>query len=119
MRTSFFATLALVLALSLASGGFFGYCPEDNLYYQTLTSKCDGMWTSFDLDRVIANSNGNLVWRINGGFYGSCGSSIGGTCNLQSSVLGCDCSDGNGHWHWTTINLNDHIAYGSGGIYYN
>ncbi|GAW24900.1 hypothetical protein ANO14919_144950 [Xylariales sp. No.14919] len=54
--------LAVPSTLQARSGGFFDHCPENNLYYSTLNSKCDGVWTSIDLNHGIGNGNGNLIW---------------------------------------------------------
>ncbi|KAK4167957.1 hypothetical protein QBC43DRAFT_331134 [Cladorrhinum sp. PSN259] len=105
--------------VSIMSGGFFNSgCSENNLWYTTINSKCNGVWTSLDLNPYIINANGQLKWG-GGGFGASCGSGAGGTCNLQWSVLGCDCKKTNGQVVWTTVELNQHLAYSNGRLYVN
>ena len=58
--TSAFALISVPAAV--LAGGFFESCPENNLYYSTINSKCNGKWTSFDLNKAIGTSNGDLFW---------------------------------------------------------
>ncbi|KAK5659116.1 hypothetical protein OQA88_1206 [Cercophora sp. LCS_1] len=115
MRTSLILTASSLAPLTLAVGGFTEQCHENNLWYQTINSRCPDGWTSFDLDRVLGNNNGRLVWQIGGSYFKGCaGAQSGKTCNLQGSVLGCDCLDNQGNWHWATIDLGEfgnYLAY--------
>ncbi|KAI0516767.1 hypothetical protein F5B22DRAFT_646506 [Xylaria bambusicola] len=105
--------------LEARSGGFYESCPENNLYYSTLNSKCKGTWTSIDLNHVIGNRQGNLVWSA--GFFYSCGniSKPGTQCSLQYDNLSCYCSASDGTVYWTSISLNTHLAYENGKLFYN
>ncbi|KAK3995002.1 hypothetical protein QBC44DRAFT_305622 [Cladorrhinum sp. PSN332] len=103
------------------SGGFFNSgCSENTLYYTTIHSKCQGTWISLDLNAYITNDNGQLRW--GGSDYGhTCAHNAkgGGSCNLQYSILGCDCKNMDGRAVWATVELNQHLAFIDGKLVVN
>ncbi|KAM7186130.1 Cyanovirin-N [Naviculisporaceae sp. PSN 640] len=100
----------------LAKRSFYDTCQD--CYWKgmasswTMECRCrnksgDWPWTSINLNNCLANANGQLVWRRNGGAGGSC---IAGDMGYRNSV--------GGWWVWATcaplkydssINLNERI----------
>ncbi|KAK4206387.1 hypothetical protein QBC37DRAFT_393491 [Rhypophila decipiens] len=63
-------------------------------------------WTRIVLNRCLANANGQLDWRRNGGFQGSCSSYVlEGNRNFQSK---CRNNAGATNWAWAK-NLEERI----------
>ncbi|KAK6543498.1 hypothetical protein TWF694_000244 [Orbilia ellipsospora] len=68
---------------------------------------------SVDVNTCIANDNGNLHWRKNGGFSGSC--TIDLATGVQSNgYLIARCRKDNGSTVITGIYLNDHLVNRNG-----
>ncbi|KAI1163122.1 hypothetical protein F5B18DRAFT_621376 [Nemania serpens] len=118
---------ALALALAPApstavaqSGGYYDHCTNSLIVYSTLISKCDGVWTSIDLNHGIADWNGQLIFDGTGYFL-NCGinAKTNGQCTLTYDVLGCDCRTSAGTVVWSTLSLSSHLAYDSGYLLFN
>ncbi|KAI0539429.1 hypothetical protein GGR58DRAFT_464919 [Xylaria digitata] len=112
--------LAVPSTLQARCGGFYDSYPENNLYYSTINSKCNGSWTSIDLNQTIGNSNGKLIWASAAFFY-SCGDIVkpGSQCTLQNDILGCYCKGWDGAIKWSNISLSTHLVYKSGRLFFN
>lgn len=99
---------------ALATGDFSNTCREINLVNQTtVRAICkrrdqSEQYTTTDLNRYIANADGQLSWDLNGGkFILTCQQP-----NLLGEIqrLGAYCKKRNGATQITFINLNEHIA---------
>ena len=110
-------TSFLAQDIALAGGGFSTSCLQVNLNHSSdgweLDATCRAKNQSLvnnhlPLNPHIANDNGNLVWRKNGGFSASAyDCNIYGQTNIQLTCLAQD----RGGLLWTSsINLDDEIA---------
>jgi hypothetical protein len=64
MRYIAFLSVLGLAGTVAATGEFFQSCPVNELYYGTLMSKCGAnkQYYSIDLNLLIGNDNGRLVW---------------------------------------------------------
>ncbi|QRV73814.1 CVNH domain protein [Ceratobasidium sp. AG-Ba] len=106
---------AILATPAIAGGGFSASCSGYGVSGTTLTANCsDGKggsrWSSIDLNRCIANYNGNLVCAANGGFGGSCSG-----CGIRTGAyMICGCRGGSNP---TPIaNLDDCVANYGGNL---
>ena len=111
--------LATIVSLALgitirdtkALGAFQRTCNSVTLKASTLTAKCqamNGSWrdTSVDLNRCLANMNGNLQWAVNGNYIAS---SRG--CALRLPNLICNSQRANQSWNSSaSINIDAGIT---------
>lgn len=120
-RFLFIWTAVLTLAGTLASdafadGDFDRSCHNVGLIFPqntgpTLVAECtkrDGTTetSGIVLTNLIANDNGHLVWRVGGGFSGSCQESR----IREVPLLGAICTRNDGSPNPSTLNLAERIA---------
>ncbi|KAF2993413.1 hypothetical protein E8E14_001198 [Neopestalotiopsis sp. 37M] len=111
MRSTTFLTLSFAPMVALAeTGPWFNYCGSNSLDNAALVASCSGGQTSIDLNQGIGNSNGQLVWQANGGYFGSCAKN-GGNCDLQFDILICDCKNTSGDNKQSSLSLSEHLDY--------
>ncbi len=100
--------------VALAGGGFSTSCSQVNLNHSSdgweLDATCRAKNQSLvnnhlPLNPHIANDDGNLVWRKNGGFSASAY-----RCNLGGANLTCYTFRRDGSYTLGSINLDDEIA---------
>jgi CVNH domain len=131
-RFSFISFAVLTLAGTLTSdafadGNYSHSCRTTALLVGTvLEANCkkrDGSThdrASINLNAYIANDNGNLVWRRDGNFKGSCGNvRLGGGIPFNGKpVLVATCLTIDGHLARPSINLDENIANIDGELVY-
>ncbi|KAF2271515.1 Cyanovirin-N [Westerdykella ornata] len=95
--------------------GFSKLCKDITLTGSWLVANCPdnngaSIQSSVYLPSKISNSDGNLVWSVDGQYQGTCI-----TCSITSDgILHCTCWKAQGHTRDATINLEEHIAVYNG-----
>ena len=110
---------ALFLGMTQAAGNFSQTCNSLRYSNGALFASCrkrNGSYslTVINLNAIISNRNGSLVWdAINGKYLNTCRNNrFGGT------TLGASCAKPNGTYLLTSIDLNERIANIDGRLYY-
>ncbi len=125
-----YVTLVGIVALSLfqqnmamASGDFTKSCSDIDLTNNNLldanckdrNGNINGTFTL--LDAFIANSDGRLVWQVDGNYDAS-----SRNCDVEFvsgvTFLQCDTQKRNGNWTSSSLNLDEHIANIDGDLRY-
>ncbi|KAM7188126.1 Cyanovirin-N [Naviculisporaceae sp. PSN 640] len=97
---------------SITKRSYTSTCNSCGITANYLECRCRNLagvepWSSLNLNNCLANSNGYLVWRRNGGYYNTCGGSLWQV--YEGSWLKTTCAAANGAWVSTEINLNAKI----------
>ncbi|KAG9124072.1 hypothetical protein FRC07_012968 [Ceratobasidium sp. 392] len=109
------ALFLLAAPVVIAGGGFSHSCPSfymrgNNMLYAKCGNGHGGHKdTSIDLNKCIANYNGNLACAKNGGYGGSCS----GCLIHTGTYMRCHCGPHNGT---PTIDLNSCVANYDGNL---
>ncbi|RPA71091.1 hypothetical protein BJ508DRAFT_345809 [Ascobolus immersus RN42] len=83
---------------------------SDGMYFATCHGEQYKMDSEMELSDCIANDNGVMVARENGGFWGSCQSCSLDASTSSSQWFNCICKDREGNFLNTSINLAEFMA---------
>jgi len=75
-------------------------------------------WSELDLSTGIANDNGVLTIRQNGGFFSSC-EDVHIDVNMGSVILHANCRNNQGTYVYTTVDINTAIGNSNGYLVWN